>query len=274
MDKLEISEKEMMEALNRSGYLLESEISKILSEAGFFIQTNQVIKDTITGKDREIDLIAEYYEHKEQRHINKCCSKIHFVFEMKNNSAPIVLLTDFEYSPNIDDWDGLKERVTVPENIRYDTYDAFYEQIIHSKKYSIYTQYCSFQRKKANEELMALHPDNIHDGLSKITQYCEEIIEGKEYRDDYLRHFLYLPILLIRDDLYELHHSKENKRSLKKVDSSILVYNYYAHEEPSMAYVFVVTRKGFSRFMTDILELENKIELEMIEKRKNPPSKQ
>lgn len=271
MDIIKPNENEMLEALGRSGYLLESQISKILSEAGFFIRTNQMIKDPITGKNREVDLIAEYYEHRPRRSENKCCSQIHFVFEIKNTSAPLVLLTDFKYSPQIDDWYGLKERMTIPKGLSYDPFDAFYEQIIHKDKFSIFTQYCSFQKKKANEELMALHPDNIHEGLSKITQYCEEQIEEREYEEEangYLRHFLYIPILLIRDDLFELHYDDNKKLSLKRVESSILVYNYLKNDQPEMAYVFVVTKKGFDIFMKDMLELENKIELEMIEKRK------
>ena len=271
MDILELNENEMLEALSRSGYLLESQISQILSKAGFFIETNQVIKDPLTNKNREIDLIAEYYQHKEERMDMKCCSKIHFVFEIKNNSAPIVLLTNFEYSPNVEDWNGLKERLTIPKGFEYDTSDAYYQQIIHTDKYPRYTQYCSFQRKKGNEELMALHPDNIYEGLSKITQYCEEMIKDRKETIDkrgFLRHFLYLPILLIRDDLYELNHSNDNKSFLKKVECSILVYNYYFYDEPTMAYVFVVTKKGFAEFMTAMLKLENKIECEMIEKRK------
>jgi hypothetical protein len=271
MEIIEPSENEMLEALDRSGYVLESQISEILSKAGFFVETNQVIKDPITGKNREVDLIAEYYDNKEQTHLNKCFSKIHFVFEIKNNSAPVVLLTNFKYSPNIMDWEGLKEQVTIPRGLEYRTYDAFYRQLIHSESFSIYTQYCSFQRKKNNEELMALHPDNIHEGLSKITQYCEEVTEGRKSivdANDYLRHFLYLPILLIRDDLYEMQFSKINKSSLKKVDSSILVYNYHYKNKPKMAYVFVITKGGFNKFMKIMVKLENKIELDMIEKRK------
>jgi len=41
----DFDEKEIIAALERSGYLLESEISKKLSDAGFFIETNQAIKD-------------------------------------------------------------------------------------------------------------------------------------------------------------------------------------------------------------------------------------
>lgn len=62
-----ITTKEMLDALNRSGYLLESEISRILDDAGFFIESNQVVEDPITGKSREIDLVAEYYVYDKER---------------------------------------------------------------------------------------------------------------------------------------------------------------------------------------------------------------
>src|SRR5690606_32028763 len=123
------------------GYLLESEISKVLSKNGFFIQTNQMIKDPITSKNREIDLIAEYHEYQEARRTDKCCAKIHFVFEIKNTSAPIVLLTNFQFTPNMENWLGLKERITRPQNSSCITYDAFYERLIHNENPSIYAQY-------------------------------------------------------------------------------------------------------------------------------------
>ena len=107
-NKFNIEKSEMMDTLNRSGYLLESEISTFLANQGFFVETNQVIEDPVTGKSREIDLIAEYYEYKKERSSYKCASKIHFVFEIKNNVSPLVLLTQFSFSPNIEDWMGLK----------------------------------------------------------------------------------------------------------------------------------------------------------------------
>ena len=142
---------------------------------------------------------------------------------------------------------------------------------MQKKRGSIFTQYCSFQRKKANDELMALHPDNIHSGLSKITQYCEEAIDREERvegENGYYRDFIYLPVLLISDDLYELKHSDKNEPKLSKVESSMMVYNYHYKNEASMAYIFVVTKKGFPNFMNSMLKTEEEIETEMIRIRK------
>ncbi len=257
-----VTKDEMIEALKRSGYLLESEISSALSNAGFFVESNQVILDPFTGKSREIDLLAEYYVHRPEGIGSKCCAKIKFVFEIKNNIYPLLLLTQFEFSPNIEDWMGLKEALNLPEDLQYESFDSYNENLISDRTGHIFTQYCSFHKKKANEDLMAVHPENLHTGLMKIAQYCEEQVElmdtdliydssNNEEKDDYFRHFLYLPVLLINDDLYEYNDGK-----IKKKDSSVLVFNYHYKDEPKMAYVFVVTREGFDDFMRQMIKLE------------------
>ena len=269
--KFKITRNEMIEALKRSGYMLESEISWFLANQGFFVESNQVIEDPITGKSREIDIIAEYYEYKKERSEYKCCSKIHFVFEIKNNAFPLVLLTQFSFSPNIEDWMGLKEAVTLPENIETNSFDGYYNKLISTSEKNIYTQYCSFHKKKENDELMALHPEPLHLGLSKITFFCEKMVEDRdkyliyenkvddEAKDEYLRHFLYLPVLLINDNLFVLKGDE-----LIETDHSILVHNYHYKSEPKMAYVIVITKKGFSAFLESMLKLEDEVEQKLI----------
>ena len=270
MEKLDFNEKEILESLERSGYLLETETSELLNKLGFITENNQVIIDPFTGKSREIDLTAEYFSFRDRASQTKCVAKVRFIFEIKNNSAPIVLLTKFEHSPNLEDWTGLKRWLTVPKELKNVYYEVYWEKLIQTKRGSIFTQYCSFQKKKANEELMALHPENIHTGLSKITQYSEESIDREEFEESengYWRDFIYLPILLLNDDLYELHNSGE-EYNLHKVESSMLVYNYHYKNNSSMAYVYVVTKAGLSNLLDYLLKIEEEIESEMIELRK------
>ena len=276
MENFKPDENEMIKAIKRSGYLFESLISKYLNDYGFFVESNQVIVDPFTGKSREIDLVAETHNWNRFDDLgnllleNKCGSKINFVFEIKNNTAPIVLLTQFQDSPNIDSWLGLKERLTFPEEMKEKYFYKYWDYLIDGNKGNIFTQYCSFQRKNKNSELMALHPDNIHIGLGKITQYSEESIEswGRESIDKkhgFFRDFLHLPVLLISDDLYELEYDDKGEIKLKSVLKSILVYNYHYKNEPNMAYVYVVTKKGLPKFIEEIQEIKIKVENDMIE---------
>ncbi|MEJ1395797.1 MAG: hypothetical protein RPU64_16630 [Candidatus Sedimenticola sp. (ex Thyasira tokunagai)] len=263
---------EMLEALSRSGYLLEAEISKRLIELSFFVETNIVIEDPVSGKSREIDMAAEYYDWNAPASVEKAKAKIEFVFEIKNNIFPLVLLNEFDFSPRVEDWVGLKEAITSPNTVNYDQYENYYEPLIANKRGHIFSQYCSFQKKKQNSELMAMHPENIHSGLAKIIQYCEECAEGwgEESEEDeahvetYLRHFLCMPVLVIKDNLYELKDGK-----LIKTDSSILVVNYYHKNLPTMAYVFVITKNGLDSFLEQTLQLESEINDKLIALRKN-----
>ena len=53
-----ISVKQLREAIQRSGYLLEQRVEPIITERGYYVETNPVFRDADTGKSREIDMRA------------------------------------------------------------------------------------------------------------------------------------------------------------------------------------------------------------------------
>ena len=55
-----ISPEEMTDALNRSGYLLETRVEDALVEAAFTVEANTCYPDPLTGKSRELDIYALY----------------------------------------------------------------------------------------------------------------------------------------------------------------------------------------------------------------------
>lgn len=273
------TESEIIESLQRSGYLLESEVSKYMASRGFFVETNQVIKDPITGKSREIDLTAEHYIYDSERSEYKVATKIRYVFEIKNNTLPVVLLTDYHSSPYNDLFDSLK--VIQTGKTPWDGLElTFFDYFVPSSKDDgkMFTQYCSFQRKKdKEEELMATHPEEIYSGLLKITQFCEEEIEpwneeSEEpsdpdgYKNRYDRYFVYLPVVLIKDDLFELDIDEQNTPTLKAVPYSRFVLNYHFKEMPKTALVHFVTKDGLPHFLQEMRTIEDKIRTLLLEK--------
>lgn len=268
-EKTSITKDDLLEAIKRSGYLLESEIANSLAKLGFFVESNQVIEDPITGKSREIDLTAEYYDRDNRNGIeHRACAKVNFVFEIKNNIYPLVLMTRFEFSPNLEIWESVKEIETRPSGITAST-DGYYDRLLLNNE-RIFTQYCSFEIKKSGrnkEEFFASHPEQVHSGLSKITQYCEEAIalwEGREEGEEYYRKFLYMPVLLINDDLFEMEVEVGKEPILHKVEESRLLFNYHYKSIPRLATVWVVTRSGFDRFIKKIVSMERLLEHEMV----------
>jgi hypothetical protein len=277
-DDVTISKKEMLESINRSGYLLESEISELLNESGFFVEANQVIKDPNTGKSREIDLLAELIPSYEERSKVSCAVSINYVFEIKNNPLPMVLISNLKISPNVDAYESLKEIVTETERLKYENLfsldDSFYERLLGNKTDHIFTQYCSFKRKRdgANKsELMALHPDEFHEGLMKIVQHCDEEMKFWDNRkdDNYFRNFLYLPVIVLGGLLFELTLNKNMKPILKEVKSSNFLYNYHWKDQKRSALIWIVTEKGFSNFMNEMIRVEKSLENDLVAKIKS-----
>lgn len=263
-----ISEKEIIESIKRSGYLLESQITKELVKKGFFVESNITSFDPLTNKSREIDLQAEYNYDWIGKADQKAAARTKFIFEIKNNNFPLVLLTTFEYSPDSFIWNGLKTYQTFPPKVQDIYFSSYYEVLFGKDKKQMFTQYCSFSKKK-NEELMAHHPDNIYSSLSKLTMYCEECAESNKNNlanseEKYFRNFLYLPILLINDDLYQLELIENDTTKLTKVDYSRLVFNYHYKQRHCSSIVYVITKHGLDLLLNEILEAEKVVETEMI----------
>ncbi|MCO5240535.1 MAG: hypothetical protein M9904_10820 [Chitinophagaceae bacterium] len=280
-EKRALTESEMIESLQRSGYLFESEIAKTLQELGFFVEPNQVIIDQLTGKSREIDMTAEYHKYNAERAEYKVSGKIKFVFEIKNNSFPIALLSRYKYSPNTD-MDSLFKFVETGVTFGFGTGDpAFYDGPTDLElRKNIFTQYCSFQQKKTGEELMAVHPDELYSGLSKVTQHCEDEVRWWSERDrssaaiaDYTRQFYFLPVILFKGDLYEVMLEDSAAPKLISVDCSRFIFNYHYNEKRSHALVYFLTQKGLVKFLEEMIIWEEQIERDLFELKKAQPIK-
>lgn len=270
----ELSKADLLEAIKRSGYILESEIVNLLTKNGFFVESNQVIQDPITGKAREIDLIAEYFnDDKSYASEHPACAKVKFVFEVKNNIYPLVLMTGYVFSPNLEIWESTKEIETRSSDVEAWT-KSYYDKLL-SKNKRIYTQYCSFETKKSGGkkiEVFATHPEQVHTGVCKITQYCEEAVEsweGREIDEKYYRKFLYMPVLLISKDLFEMDIEHDKEPTLRRVEESRFIFNYYFKGAPKLATIWVVTRNGLNSFLSKTIKMERELEREMMIARRN-----
>jgi len=269
------SESNLINAIKRSGYLFESEVVKNLSRRNFFIESNQCIQDPISGKSREIDIIAESELHDSRNSKIKLYSNVKFTFELKNNDFPLVLMTNQPFSPNT----MLHEQVKMFTNFQSEHEIVYsisaFEEFTDYNDSSIFTQYCTFAKKKSkdtNNQLMAHHPDYLYSGLLKISQYCDETIDfcKKDYKDLYNIFGLWIPILLIKDNLFELAINNNEEPRLISVEESKLVFNYYYKKEPKSSIIYIVTQKGLDPFLDKILNFQNDIKdqiMEQIEKK-------
>lgn len=263
---------ELIEAISRSGYLLESKIIIQLMKLELVVESNLAYLDTITQKSREIDVVASFHPNSEILSEYYLSSQIKLIIEIKNNTLPLVLMSKLPNSPDIPIWNGVKEYITYPspydkfKEVKYELFEL--EEEFHSR--NLYTQYCSFQPKKGSNELMAFHPNNLYESINKICFYTDSIIEDLNSRtkekDLFYRNFKYIPTLLIKEDLYELEVDEEGINPiLQEVEESKLLFNYHFKGEPKNAVIQVITIKGLDKFIEKMRRTKEKIQSLMIE---------
>lgn len=251
----------MSEALLRSGYVLESRIIHSLVQNGYFVEPNQRVIDPTTGKSREIDIVAEFWDfsHAKPHFDAKVCVAVHFVCEAKNNPYPIVLLTELPVSPNLEVWDSLHEGRTGFFRDKH-LEPSFFDYL--TKNLRSYTQYCSFKPKKngKSSEWLAWHPDDFHDDLEKIISYCR--LEAKRIvglHDNYHRLFLYMPVVIVAGDLY-VADPKDATVTLSKVDIGLHMHFGIYEGEQCLSLILFVTEGNCLKLFDEVMKFGQQIE--------------
>ena len=228
------------DALERSGYLMESRLVRILTAADFFVEPNVSHKDPRTGKAREIDLTAESASGSFRRGV---CVKTTFVIEAVNNRFPIVLLTERPSSPNAD-FESYVKFGTSPNPC------PFLDEIqIYDEKgadwNNLFSQFCALSKKSGKEELMASHPDDIYSSLLKAAEYTEDqVAEFEAWTENetgkYWRLFVWHPMLVVSGQLLTAKFSPEGTVLLQEVQIARLEFNWHDGDSRKTTVIEVV----------------------------------
>jgi hypothetical protein len=207
-----ISTKQIKDAIQRSGYLLEQRIEPIIAKEGYYVQTNPVFPDPTTGKSLEIDISAVSAIQVYKKGYN-------FVFPMllcecENNPQPIVFFTkesliSFLYHKEVK-VSGIPVKFWKEDGyINFSEFTGM-EKFHHYCKGPIATQYCNFQLKKDKSSWMALHNEEQHDTFNKLIKALEYEI-AKHFDDWYLPDRadeedvniqVYYPLVIFQGNLY------------------------------------------------------------------------
>jgi hypothetical protein len=239
-----ISIEEVKACLNRSGYLMESRLVRLLSDAGFFVEPNVAHQDPRTGKAREIDLVAEdahgsYYYG--------ACVKTTFVIEAINNRFPIVLLTERPSTPNADFESYIKFACT-PEPCSFLNEFSVYDEK-NVDWHNLFSQYCALTKKSGRDEFMASHPDDMHSSLLKLAEYAEDELSHfqewtSEQEGEYWRLVFWQPILVVSGQLMSAKVGTDGTIQLQEVPLARLEFNWH-DEDVRRTTVIEVIREDF-----------------------------
>jgi hypothetical protein len=255
MDRIPLDK--VRECLERSGYLLESQLVRLLVDHGYFVEPNFAVRDPRTGKAREIDLIAEHYNPGGPRNI---CVKTYFVIEAINNRFPVVLLTPRPWSPNAN-CDSYIKCVWTPEP------NPFIGELVLDEEKSIdfenlFSQYCVLTKKNSGEkELMASHPDDVYGSLLKLSEYVEDEVEFWTSRaeDKYWRLFFWQPMLVLGGQLVSAHIGDGGATELREATVGRLEFNWHKDDQPRTTVIEVLTEEVFLKRLDSIVEKDEEL---------------
>jgi hypothetical protein len=223
--EIPISTKQMREAIQRSGYLLEQRVEAILTKKGYYTQTNPVFPDPDTGKSREFDIDAISLEQIYKKGFN-------FVFpillcECVNNPQPIAFFTREPLVPFLHHEQVKASGIPVKfwQKDEYVSLSEFtgMEKFHHYCKGVVATQYCTFQLKKDKSSWMAFHNEEQHDLFNslikaldyKIAEYFDSWYLPNKVDEEGINIQIYYPLVILQGSLYSAILSN-NQLILKK----------------------------------------------------------
>lgn len=262
MSRDHISLEKVRECLDRSGYLLESRLVRSLTDHGYFVEPNQIVRDRRTGKGREIDLVAEYFRYTPER--PKTCVQTYFVVEAINNKYPFVLLTERPNSPGAD-FENYIKVICTPEPNPFISHLDIYEEKGADWK-NLFSQYCVLTQKSgANKELMATHPDDVYSSLLKLSEYVEDQIHFWTTRDrlertEFWRMFFWQPMLVLSGQLVCAHFLEDGTTQLQETTIGRLEFNWHDDDRHQTTVIEVLTEEYFLKRLAIIIDKDDEIE--------------
>jgi hypothetical protein len=273
--------REILECLQRSGYVLESRIVRALADAGYFVEPNQAIADPRTGKSREIDLVAEWDEFDRSR--PGISVRTIFAVEAINNPLPIVLMTRRPWSPSLL-LEAFVKFGTTPAAMPFlDDLDLGAARGLEDEV--LYSQYCGITRKRGGGEdqgfgkqrqLMASHPDDMHSSLLKLSEFAETEVSHFRARDwpegdSYWRLWCWEAVLVVGGDLLAFELDDADSPSIDELDSGHLIFNFHTNDEPRSILVHVVRERCLLALLAKVCAIDRSLASQLYAYRASHP---
>lgn len=278
-----ITVKEMRNAIQRSGYLLEQRILPIFEKFYYVIDLNAIFPDPGTGKSREIDIkafcmrkIFDTDDTYDFLHINLLC-------ECENNKQPTMFFIRDYHDYELEFF--CKDIALSGIPIQFSDKDSFisFSDFLELKKFHHYgkgdiaTQYCTFQEKRGKNEWMASHSDEQHNTFDSLLKALDYEIE-EDFKSYYLHDKseeesieikIYYPLLILQQDLYSafLKGKKFILRKSKHIQFRKQYHSTYS-KQIKIYCIDVITEDYLPKYL-EIIDKENTKIQNKIKRRKD-----
>lgn len=266
---------EALEAVLRSGYLLESRVETLLQEHGCYAEANSAYPDPHTGKSRELDVSAisawpcgpSEFDHIFAVALAECVNNPQPLAFIVKDTAGFLLDCDIKSAG-------------IPVQVQYEGRGGGWMSLVEyldMKRYHHYcgdrvaTQYCSFVQKKGKSRAwMATHEQAQADCFQKL---CDAV----EYeRDKLFKGYMpgpsawvnvefYYPMVVVQGELLECRPTKRSAR-LVSTDWVRFRRTQIIDQEAETYQIDVVTERHLPRLL-DLIEGEMKKTARLLRRR-------
>lgn len=258
-----------VEALQRSGYLLETRIARVLEQFATHLSVNVVFADPESGQPRELD--AYCFRAETGNRYEHFTASAHVLIECVNNPQPIAFFSSerttgaYPITAARPRWLGLYpiERTIGIEDFH------------HCFKGELASNYCTFVEKKTHE-WMATHADEQHGEfntlatLARLTREKQlQVLEDYSRPQDAIQFCgieLIYPVLVAEGLLFDVRQNSTGRVHLKRVNHVTYLKRHMWKGVRRYCPIDVVTEKVLPRFLRTI-EVECRRTLARLERR-------
>lgn len=264
-----ISAEEAIEALSRSGYLLENRIARKLDGFATHLFMNVVFADPESKQTRELDAYCFRSE------LSDCheffSSAAHLLIECINNPQPIAFFRSTR-NPNLYPVLAARPAWLGPHPIEE---GVGIEEFHHAFTVPVATNYCTFVTKKSGE-WMVTHADEQHQEfstLATLTQLTKEkqlkILDDLSRPQDAMQNcsieFIY-PLLVVQGTLFEVDQDSKGTVKLEPIDHIRYCKSQIWRGNRRYCPIEVVTERFFPQLLK-LIETDCQQTLRMLEEK-------
>lgn len=258
------SSEDIESALNKTGFLLEHRVAKILRnyDPGPDVEIGAAYPDPESGKSREIDVLADFYESVVRKPDISVMVTVTLVIECKNNSGPFVLIGDRKDSSFLRDfmvmtYDPFALRFS---RSKYHQFE-FEADMLHLNGLPTHGDFVGRQLLRMNRQNGTWKADNngVYDSilypLAKAWKYHREYLE-REKEDSPEEHWQYpgirfiLPVIVTSGPIYTVDATDDDLK-INTVKWATIKRTFHSKDLDGELWADIVPFSGWKEYLDE-----------------------
>lgn len=252
--------KDILTALDNSGYLLEQFIAPVLEESGFVVETNYHYLDPDDKTSREMDLRGYTLKKISRKWLSHYLS-ITLVISCKSNKNPIIFFQrksaippeytsgDFLMISNPDKIPGQEaEPVDIQDYINLRKFHHYY------KSPNLSTQFCEVAHNEKSKKFETRHEEYKSEilPLIKAMDFETKRVKDEELTSETINIHTIYPLLILGGDIYTCRILSNQKPQVRKSQHVSYLQAYNSDTLKGEFRIDVISERYIKKFLKQI----------------------